>query len=212
MNAIVYCFLKSIFTSSDSFCLITLHMMRKRTHIIIMHSVNLKTKWYYFACNNWYKFAHLKLNLSIHFIFFHVSKSLFWCDNKTTKPVRVWNECNLFSAYRIWCMEKKWRMIPYYISVIETGGGGFRGSTMFQSGISWINNELPEQNKTNEYIVESFSTTTKQSDYILLIRQNEVWVITNNQRFAPIPKVSRSSWVIFNMLLTSYLYPIRVII
>ena len=35
----------------------------------------------------------------------------------------------------------------------------------------------------DEYIVESFSTTTKQSYYILLSdlqkRQNEAWVITN---------------------------------
>ena len=42
----------------------------------------------------------------------------------------------------------------------------------------------------DEYIDESFSTMTKQSYYILLsdfqIRQNEAWVITNNQRFAPV--------------------------
>ena len=49
-----------------------------------------------------------------------------------------------------------------------------------------------------EYIVESLSTTTKQSYYILLsdfqIRQNEAWVITNWQRFAPVLEESGSCW------------------
>ena len=53
----------------------------------------------------------------------------------------------------------------------------------------------------DEYIVESFSTTTKLSYYILLsdfqISQNEVWVITNNQRSAPVLKVSQSCWILF---------------
>ena len=67
--------------------------------------------------------------------------------------------------------------------------------------------KLPSQNKPvlallihdipqRTDIVESFSTTTKQSYYILLIdfqiRQNEAWVITNLQRFAPVLKVLRS--------------------
>ena len=59
----------------------------------------------------------------------------------------------------------------------------------------------------NEYIVEFFSTTTKQSYYILLsdfqIRQNEVWVITNNQRCAPVLKVKEE--IILSMMLEVFL-------
>ena len=47
----------------------------------------------------------------------------------------------------------------------------------------------------DEYIVESFSTTTKQSYYILFqIRKKEAWVITNQQLFASVLKESESCW------------------
>ena len=60
----------------------------------------------------------------------------------------------------------------------------------------------------DEYIVESSSTTTKQSHYIVLsdfqIRQNEAWVITNNQRFVPVLKVSQSCWNIVEHIVTTF--------
>ena len=59
----------------------------------------------------------------------------------------------------------------------------------------------------DEYIVEYFSTTTKQGYYILLsdfqIRQNEAWVITNSQRFAPVLKESESCWILENFLVVA---------
>ena len=73
--------------------------------------------------------------------------------------------------------------------------------------------KLPSQNNPilallimiyhDEYIVESFSTTIKQSYYILLsdfqIRQNEAWFIMNNQHSAPVLKVLGSCWIEYNL-------------